>query len=457
VRRWFFAGIGAAAALAALGGGCTPAEGEDLLTNPHACVDAPEFTCSTLTVPLDHSGKVEGTLDLQVAAANSTRARRGLLLVLTGGPGQPGVPHVEKIANHLAPVLDEYRLVMVDQRGTGATALDCPALQTQMGASDLRSPTASAVRACAARIGASRRFYTTLDTVADLELLRRALGVDTWVVDGISYGAYVAARYGLRHPGHTEKLVLDSVVPHDGIDMLAVTSMPATARVLRDVCRRSGCSRDPAADVARVVHSERNGQALLDTLVLTSIVDPTFTRTADVPGLLRSAADGLTAPLRVLMSDYARGSSAPANLLSQGLHASTLCTDLRGPWGASSVAIAFRRAAVERALARLPARALWPFDRRTALLNGFLRTCLYWPVTPAAPAPGQDARLLPPTLILAGGHDLSTPVEWARHEATLARNGRLVVVPGAGHSIQTRDRSGRGIRALEGFLGTEGR
>jgi pimeloyl-ACP methyl ester carboxylesterase len=453
VRPRLLAGITVATGLASLGFGSAR---DDLpaLTSPHACVSAPRFTCSTLIVPLDHSGKVAGTLRLQVAASPNGGARKGILLVLTGGPGQPGVANVTKVARRLAPVLDDYRLVMLDQRGTGATALVCPALQAQMGASDLRPPTAAAVRDCAARIGPRRRFYSTLDTVADLELLRRALGVETWVVDGISYGSYVAARYGLLHPGHVEKLVLDSVVPYDGIDMLAVTSMPATARVLRDVCRRSRCEADPVADLARVVRRERNGPALLDTLVLTSIVDPTFTQLNDVPGLLRSAARGLAPALDVFLTNFQRGSSAPARYLSQGLHASTLCTDLRGPWGRSSAAEGSRRAAVDRALAHLSSRAVWPFDRRTARLNGLLQTCLYWPVTQPAPAPTRGARLSPPTLILAGGHDLSTPLEWARHEAALARDGHLVVVPVAGHSIQTRDASGEGIRALADFLGT---
>jgi pimeloyl-ACP methyl ester carboxylesterase len=452
VVRWpLLAEIGVIAALVSLGAGCARAD-RPALANAHACPSAPKFTCSELSVPVDHSGKVAGTLRLRVAVANDARARKGVLLVLTGGPGEPGVPFVSQIARRLAPVLGDYRNVMLDQRGTGAGALVCPPLQAQIGASDLRPPKAAAVRACAARIGTHRRFYTTLDSSADLELLRRALGVKTWVVDGSSYGSYVAARYGLLHPDHTAKLVLDSVVPQDGMDMLAVPSMHTTARVLRDACRREHCGSDPAADIARIVRKERNGPALLDALVLQGIVDPTYTQNADIPSLLQSATQGLTAPLDAFIADVVRGSSWPAGMLSQGLHASTLCADQRGPWGASSVPVGARFAAVKRALARLPLRAVWPFDRRTARLNGFLQTCLYWPATRAAPAPSRSARLLPPTLILAGAHDLSTPVEWARHEATLAPHSQLVVVPQAGHSIQTRDASGRGLRALARFL-----
>ena len=41
-----------------------------------------------------------------------------------------------------------------------------------------------------------------------------------------------------------------------------------------------------------------------------------------------------------------------------------------------------------------------------------------------------------PVLLLAGEQDLSTPLEWARREAATAPRGRLMVVPGAGHSVQ---------------------
>jgi pimeloyl-ACP methyl ester carboxylesterase len=52
-------------------------------------------------------------------------------------------------------------------------------------------------------------------------------------------------------------------------------------------------------------------------------------------------------------------------------------------------------------------------------------------------------------LLLAGGHDLSTPLAWARGEAAKAPDGRLVIVPAAGHSVQLR-RSNVGARAALG-------
>jgi len=55
-----------------------------------------------------------------------------------------------------------------------------------------------------------------------------------------------------------------------------------------------------------------------------------------------------------------------------------------------------------------------------------------------------------PTLLLAGTHDLSTPLEWAQREARHAPDGRLVVVPGAGHGVVGQ--GGRGVSALREFL-----
>src|SRR5262249_58477491 len=131
-------GVAALAVLAAGSGrAATPT-----LSDAHPCPGASGFTCSTLAVPLDHTGRHPGTLHLDVAAADNTGARQGVLLLLTGGPGQPGVPFVTKLAKTLRGVLSEYRLVIYDQRGTGSGAPDCPALQDAMGASELAVPPA---------------------------------------------------------------------------------------------------------------------------------------------------------------------------------------------------------------------------------------------------------------------------------------------------------------------------
>jgi pimeloyl-ACP methyl ester carboxylesterase len=57
-----------------------------------------------------------------------------------------------------------------------------------------------------------------------------------------------------------------------------------------------------------------------------------------------------------------------------------------------------------------------------------------------------------PILLLNGDRDLSTPLEWAREELRRAPLGRLVVVKGASHSIQNRERGTQGREAVYRFL-----
>jgi pimeloyl-ACP methyl ester carboxylesterase len=415
------------------------------LERSRQCPNAPGFTCSSLTVPLDHSDRTPGQLRLAVAAAGNADAPRGALVVLTGGPGQGGVDFVPRVRARMRAVLRQYRLVMLDQRGTGAAALRCPALQRAVGTSDLTVPPRGAVEACADKLGPNRRFYSTADTVADLEALRAALGAGKLTLDGTSYGTFVAERYAIAHPDRVARLVLDSVVPAASVDGLEADGMRETARVLRAVCRAQHCPGDPAADLATVVRERHNGPALDDTLVAMSVGAPSF---PGVLAALREARAGHPQHLQRIVRVVRRAQRAPADVLSQGLHAATLCADLRSPWGGPAAPLAGREAALRAAATKVDPG---PYDRATVVGNGLAQTCLRWPPTPTPRAPTGDLPPVP-TLLLAGDRDLSTPLPWAREQAAGTPNGKLVVVKGAGHSVQSRAPGGEGRRAVQRFL-----
>jgi pimeloyl-ACP methyl ester carboxylesterase len=411
------------------------------LTGTRPCPGLKRFACASLAVPLDHSGAASGGLNLEVAVG--PRGQRGVLVFLTGGPGQPGVPFVRRISTRLRTELRGYQLVMLDQRGRGEDALRCRALQRQVGTSDLTVPTPAAVRACAATLGPDRRFYSTADTVADLEDLRIALGAEKLTLDGVSYGTFVAERYALAHPDRVVRLVLDSVVPHTGYDPLDPTPLRAAGRVLRAVC---GLCAD---DLAAVVRRYRVGVPLLDTLTAYSIVDPRYPGLATI---LRAARRGSPAALRRLLARHRRGERAPAGVLSQGLHAATLCADDASPWGGPAAPLAGRAAALARAAARVSPAEVEPFDKATLVGTGTLQTCLRWPPTPTPRTRVPATLPLVPTLLLGGDRDLSTPLEWTRREAALAPRGTLVVVARSGHGVQLRASSASGRRAATRFL-----
>jgi pimeloyl-ACP methyl ester carboxylesterase len=381
-----------------------------------------------------------------VAAADNVDAPRGVLLLIAGGPGQPAVPLLRQLPAMLGAALASYRVVVYDQRGTGSGALRCGAMQEAMGSSDLYPPPVAAVRACAAQLGPRRQYFGTDDVIADMESLRQALGVEAWTLDGVSYGSFVAGRYALAHPERVTRLVLDSVVPHTGPSDLGVTAFAATRRTLAGICG-AAC----VADLAAVVRTTHLGVELLNALTLLSIVDPSFKRAIDVPALLRGARSGDTGELRDFLDVvHDRWEPAPADQLDQGLHASALCADWRYPWGSSAAPYAGRAAKLMRAVARIPAGDLYPFDRATAAGSGFFRQCLPW--APAPPTPLARGKLTVPTLLVNGDRDLSTPLEWAREELRLATDARLVVVRGAGHSVQARATTDAGRAAVARFL-----
>jgi pimeloyl-ACP methyl ester carboxylesterase len=436
------------------------------LTQPHPCAGIAGFICSTLRVPLDHSGHTPGTLRLQVAAAANVRAPRGVLLFLTGGPGQPGVPFVPRIASRIALALTGYRLVMFDQRGTGQFgAINCPALQAAAGSSDITVPPRRSVQDCASSIGPNRRFYSTADTVADMDMLRQALSVQKMVVDGVSYGTFVAEHYAIAYPTHVSKLVLDSVLPHADpghTDAFYLVGLQAVGRVLRAACQaKPVCGFDPASDVAWLVRHRGDGVQIFDMLVTYEFIDPTYRNPnpaqvprgfGDVVGALHAARLGQPAYLDHLIKGLNQGGGSP-NEFSSGLHAATLCTDMRFPWRSDAVPVSQRMPALAKVTAKLTTSQVWPFDAKTAADDGIMQTCLDWPVTPPAPEASPASKLpAVPTLILAGDHDLSTPLEWAQEEAASAPLATLVIVHGASHSIQSREPGDQGRKALYAFL-----
>ncbi len=434
------------------------------LTGPHPCPGPSGYTCSTLTVPLDHRGRVPGTLGLQVATADNADAPRGTLLFLTGGPGQPGVSFIDRIARQRLPeVAAQYRFVLLDQRGTGPLgALDCPLLQAQVGSSDIAAPAPAAVRECSDLLNGRRGLYGTEQTVEDYDWLRQALGVSTMVVDGVSYGTFTGARYAAVHPGRVRRLVLDSVLPHvdpQADDGLYVTGMHAEARVLRDACAAApACGFDPAGDLAWVVRhrSAADGVRIFDTMVSYEFADPTYRdRDAlpggqgDIVGALHAARHGDSSRLDALLTLFRSGGDDLADY-SAGLHIDAFCSDSAFPWGRSDAPLAGRRAALDRGLRRIEPSRFWPYTRATSASSGFVQECLRWRSRPSAEPPARLPDV--PVLLVDGDRDLSTPMEWTREEARHASDARVVIVRGAAHSIQNREPGHAGRDAVIAFL-----
>ena len=241
--------------------------------------------------------------------------------------------------------------------------------------------------------------------------------------------------------------MLDSVVPARSLDGLEVDGMHETARVLRDVCRAQHCPGDPAADLAAVVRARTTAPELDDTFVAMSVGAPDF---PGVPRALREARQGHPQRLDRLVRAVRRAQRAPAQVLSQGLHAATACADLRTPWGGPAAPLAGRQAALRRAAAGADPG---PYDRATVIGNGLLQTCLRWPPTPGPPvaalrrpAAGADAaaRRRPRPLHAAA---VGARAGGAHAERTGSSSSRARAIP-----CSRAAPGGEGRRAVQRFL-----
>ncbi|ADB49431.1 alpha/beta fold hydrolase [Conexibacter woesei] len=420
--------------------------------------------CGRVTVPLDRSGAVPGTVGLRVRVLEPRRGQpSGTVFALAGGPGQAATPLIKPIAEMLRGPLRSRRLVTFDQRGTGRSGrLSCPSIARA------RTPRQidAAVSECARKLGPARASYTTAASVEDLEAVRAALGVERIALFGVSYGTKVALDYAARYPQHVSRLVLDSVVPPSGPDPFMRTTLGSIRRVLDTLCAGRACpfTRDPAGDVAALVrrlargplrgswHDGRgvaHGASLTSEDVLMMLLAGDFDpiMRASIPAAVRGAAHGDPALLFRLAAGGSAGLDAESGD-SDALYLATTCADGGVPWPAGTP-VEQRPAAVDAMFAALPSSALFPFDARTLRRAG-VDLCRTWPESPVA----QPAAPLPdvPTLILSGDDDLRTPRRDALTLAAALPSARVVTVPGTGHSVLGSDVEGCALAQTARFF-----
>jgi len=101
---------------------------------------------------------------------------------LHGGPGSGSTPFARRYFDPAG-----YRAVLFDQRGCGRS------------------------RPLADGPDADLAHNTTDHLIADLEALRTHLGIDRWVVLGISWGVTLGLAYAQRHPDRVRAMVLGAV------------------------------------------------------------------------------------------------------------------------------------------------------------------------------------------------------------------------------------------------------
>jgi pimeloyl-ACP methyl ester carboxylesterase len=215
------------------------------------------ITCGYLSVPEVHGDANSRIIKLAVAIlySHSDQPQPDPVVFLHGGPGQGALQRIFLQLN--SPYLAERDLILVDQRGVGFSepALACPEVDEATLTSiiagrsreDLIAGDVAAAASCRNRLqneGVSLDAYNTLESAADFESLRLALGYDQWNLYGQSYGTLLAQTMMRLYPDSIRSVTLEAVMPLQQ----TVEETAVFGRALDEVF--NSCANDAACNAA---------------------------------------------------------------------------------------------------------------------------------------------------------------------------------------------------------------
>jgi pimeloyl-ACP methyl ester carboxylesterase len=373
------------------------------------CREAGELVrCGTLRVPENRSMDGGRRLDLSIIVVPYTGHAQASepLFVLKGGPGEAATSDAEYTLDLFRALRAEHDLVLLDQRGTGATGLQCDVADHAFLIP--RDP-----EQCLAQLRskADLRLYTTEHFVEDLDAARKALGYEQISLWAGSYGTRAAYIYATKYPERIRSLVLIAPAP---LSMPVLDAFEEDGRVALDALT-ADCVADRAcgkafprvrADVRRL----RDG--LTDRFDLIGFQALLYSSGTSrwIPFLASRAAVGDRAPLEAAIAQVRR-QLIPR--LSIGLHLAVFCSEdfpFRAP-GASLNARSFLRAEYDIA-------------------------CRGWPVAQLPKDFHAPMRIDRPALLIAGEWDPATSPRWTRIAAGQFSRSQVVIVPKEGHTLE---------------------
>ena len=403
------------------------------------------YLCATLAVPLDHDDSGGATVDLAVGMipAGDPSRRIGYLLVNPGGPGGGMHEFLSAGAGLSTALLDRFDVIGWDPRGVGGSVpsgcwgeardlhlLDpIPDSPDEQGALDAAARTVA--EACAARLGDAVGHIGTIDTVRDMDAIRRALGAETISYLGFSYGTLLGVHYAGMFGEHLRAAVLDGVIDPSlpGVE-LAVGQTLGFARTIDEMF--AWCRTEPTCPVTG--DPTETFDLLLEQLDVAPSVDFADTVVLDPARAILAVVvasyssdfwpfffDALAAAVDGDGTMFGLLGEAYIGLVDLGALISINCTD-RG------AATRQELDAVAQVLAGVAGDFGW-----SAAVSGL--PCEYWPVAagtlPTGAVAAPDAS---PILVVGNRGDNATPYEWAVSVADQLHSGVLVSYDGSEHT-----------------------
>ncbi|OIJ63110.1 alpha/beta hydrolase [Streptomyces mangrovisoli] len=392
-----------------------------------------DWQCATMRAPLDWSkpdGSTIGIALIREKADGSPGKRIGSLLFNFGGPGGSGISTMPSYAAIVPQLRERYDLVSWDPRGVGASeGVRCRSdkdIQTAESI-DVTPDTPAEEKAyfadatsfgkgCERAAGSLMAHVSTTDTARDMDLMRQVLGDKQMHYFGISYGTELGGVYAHLFPKNVGRLILDAVVdPSADAVGHAENQARGFQRALNDYLKSTG--QDPEQGSQKIVDLLKridakplpasSGRKLTQTLALTGIVLPLYSRTSwpTLTSALDSAEHGDGSELLALADDYNERDASGHYATTTHSQRVISCLDDK------------QRPTPEQTKKLLPT-----FEKISPVFGDFLGWdtagwCHDWPVageydTPEVSAPGAA-----PILLVGNTGDPATPYEGARKMA----------------------------------------
>ncbi|WP_374928310.1 alpha/beta fold hydrolase [Kytococcus sedentarius] len=174
------------------------------------------------------------------------------LVYLQGGPGgeSPRPSLTVSTPSWLGRALQDFQVVLLDQRGTG--------LSTPVGSTVGPRGTAPGLTGVLAgttsqQQAAYLQHFRADSIVADCELLRRALGIEQWTLLGQSFGGFTSLHYLARHPESLAgALITGGLPPVDhSIEEVYSATWELMVDKSRDFHRRFPADRERLAELTQ--------------------------------------------------------------------------------------------------------------------------------------------------------------------------------------------------------------
>lgn len=416
--------------------------------------------CAYMTVPENRDDPQSRRIRLAVAVLHSSAQNPAPdpLVYLVGGPGGSIVKELPGVALLFRPFLAERDVILVDQRGAGASipALTCPEIAESemhllidpaLTPEDALTITLESARACHDRLiaqGVDLSGYDSVNSAADFEELRLALGLEQWNLLSGSYGTRLAQTIARDFPGGVRSLILDSPVPveEDLLTGNAGRLRHALDRVFAGCAANTLCSQAfPDLEARFYTLLTRLDQQPLVFRVFSPDVNQTITTELD-DNLLVDAIFGLlygrqsASLIPILIHEIEQGNTERAQSLANswlwrsggittGMYISVQCAE------------EFPFSSEEMYRADMAAHPEFDtlFKSNGEYITSSFAGCEIWNVTPADVIESQPVLSELPAIIFSGQYDPITPPAYGEQIAQNLSNSFHYEFPGAGHGI----------------------